>query len=285
MHAASGPSRFVVQVGAHEHHRGGHDIVPQLIRRGWHALLVEPQPNLASKLRTLYANATEQVRVVEVAVCPGSQTSISLWVLNGTETLGSNHSDIRCLGRETFVSAIASLNRAHVQRFQGQYYLTPNQCRRCSIKLNRPLPPNCMRHVFNHNIREKKVRCASIVDTIQEHQHGAPDFLVIDAEGAEATVLQQYFASGLRLPARIRYEKTYMGPEVHHNITTHLRSRGMEISLHGRMDVEFSSSASSDLFPAAVMTRTLAHTPSKRRGKRGGPHSSVRKVRPALKNT
>ena len=173
--------KYVVQVGAHDHHRGSNDIVPQLIKRGWRALLVEPQPNNIAKLQTLYAHVTERVRVAEAAICANeTQPSITLYHMNGTATLGSNHSDIRCLGRDTFVTAIESLNRAHVQRFQGQYYLTPKQCRKCSLRLKRPLPPNCMRHVFNHNIKERVVRCVSVVDLIHTYKHGPPDMLVVE---------------------------------------------------------------------------------------------------------
>eukprot|EP00966_Prymnesium_polylepis_P307377 7103207-Prymnesium_polylepis.1 len=172
---------YVVQVGAHDHHGGSHDVVPQLIQKGWRALLIEPQPNNVAKLRTMYQNVSDRVRIEEAAICANkSQSSITLWYMNGTATLGSNHSDVRCLGRDTFVTAIASLNRAHVQRFQGYYYSTPKACRRCAAKLNRSLPSNCMRHVFNHNIKERSVRCASVVDLIYAYQHGPPDMLMIE---------------------------------------------------------------------------------------------------------
>ena len=186
------------------------------------------------------------------------------------------------LGRETFVSAIASLNRAHVQRFQGQYYLTPNQCRRCAVKLNRPLPPNCMRHVFNHNIHERRVRCASIVDIIQGHRRGAPDMLVIDAEGAESTVLQQYFQSSLRLPSRIRYEKTYMAIETQHNITAHLEANGMAISFRGRMDVEWSSTTAIAISAPDMPASAKA---AKASGKRRAMPSSVKATEASARAT
>lgn len=83
-------------------------------------------------------------------------------------------------------------------------------------------------------------------------------------------MLQQYFASTLPLPTRIRYEITYMSAEMQRNVSDYLQRHGMSISYHGRMDVEWSSSTASPLPEIEQHTRR-----SKRGGgaKRGGGKS------------
>ena len=187
------PRPLVLQVGAHRHAGpAGHDPVRNMIEEGgYDAILIEPLPFAAAELRTRYAQHPG-VRVVEAAVCPGrvGRRAPLLFYLNGTSTLGSNTSDIRCLGR-AIKEELASLSKMHVLRHQRFY--RPHsvaQCRRCSERLGRPLPTDCMRDVIVANMQLMRVRCTTLATELPRvcASHGAtrvraPDVLVIDAEG------------------------------------------------------------------------------------------------------
>ena len=153
--------------------------------------LIEPLPGAAAELRERYTNYAG-VRVVEAAVCPGrvARRPPLLFYLNGTSTLGSNHSDIRCLGR-AIKEELASLSKMHMLRHQ-QFYRPHSvaQCKRCAERLGRPLPTDCMRDVIVANMQLTRVRCTTLAaelphtcDAQGTMRIRPPDVLVVDAEG------------------------------------------------------------------------------------------------------
>eukprot|EP00966_Prymnesium_polylepis_P303894 7020542-Prymnesium_polylepis.1 len=112
------PQPFVVQIGANDHAPGrtadrgqeknqadtGHreDPVPYAIRRGFRALLIEPVPQMAARLRERYppSGAGRNVTIAEAAVCGDcaerSRTFWSVDMSNSTGNWGTNTSDTRC---------------------------------------------------------------------------------------------------------------------------------------------------------------------------------------------
>ena len=206
----------VLQIGANSHGADiafSHDPVPTLIRQGWRATLVEPQPVAAGKLRAAYAATNGRVRVLEAAFCsePGV-SSVPLYFINGSRTLGSNESDIRCIGGDGAISGTASFSRQHVMAHQRFYKFTPSQCRSCAARLGRPLPPTCMRRVYADNLQMLDVRCVRTEDVAPDAR--SPDAVVIDAEGQDGKIvlrlLDDFRTHGARMPFVIVYEHAHL---------------------------------------------------------------------------
>ena len=206
--AASGNGRLLVQIGAHRH-EGGHDPSPGLIQSGWSAILFEPMPTSAKALRDKY-QSIPRVRVVEAAVCMNAtQSDARLWSLNLTRNLGSNESDVRCLGAK-LPTVIVSLSKRHLLKHQMGY--SPTMCTRCSKHLSRPLPPTCLRHAIDANLQASRVACSNVARELPTGRR-YPDVLVVDAEGADDIIVRQYFKSGLEPPRHLVYEQNHLTPK------------------------------------------------------------------------
>ena len=222
-------SSFVMQIGANTHEavsqRGDpyDNAVKLAIARGWKALLVEPAPQSFALLRSRYAHLTPRVQTKMAAVCAGSsktsngcnqlaQSFYSLDVSNGTGTHGSEDADVRCtLGqfgsKSIWISQLASFNRQFVFRHSGSFIHTPAECRRCTKRLGRttPLPDNCLRNVLKRNLVQVPVSCLCLKETAMPGS--TLRLLIIDAEGNDEAVLQQFPFERLR-PARVIFEST-----------------------------------------------------------------------------
>lgn len=243
----------VLQIGANGHTKGiaafHHDPVPFLIKRGWSATLVEPQPRLANRLRQNYAAMNSTVGVVQAAVCPEAMAlSVPLYFVNGSRTLGANESDIRCLGDDVS-SGTASFSRGLVLSHQRHYRFTPSQCALCAAALGRPLPPNCMRRVYEANLDVMHVPCARAADVLPTGDGGGDGssaaagiiaaatarrrltVLVVDAEGEDDHVvvrlLDMMGSSGP--PTVIIYEQVHMRAARRAALAKRLRESGMRI--------------------------------------------------------
>lgn len=254
MHATSA---LVLQVGANSHSSFAahqHDPVPLLIKQGWHAVLIEPQPTAAASLRKKHG-ANPHVRVVNAAVClDAAASAMPLFFVNASRTHGSNDSDTRCLGSENDVEAtlsgMASFSEAHIIKHERFYRYTPSQCARCAQRLSRPLPPTCMRRVFSANLDRISVACApftrsliaSLSSTFSDgggvagskglgervsEQSLAAGALVVDAEGADALIVERYLESGLPLPSAIVYESAHLRSSSKRRLTARLAQVGM----------------------------------------------------------
>ena len=133
-------------------------------------------------LRSRYSR-NGNVSVLREAVCPdASASSTMLWFINVSKMLGSNVSDARCLGDLSATSGTASLSRRHVTQYQRFYRFTPSQCKACSERLQKPLPPSCLSRVYVDNLDNVSVPCARLVSE-------RADALVVDAEGWDAAAL------------------------------------------------------------------------------------------------
>lgn len=205
---ASNAGRLLVQIGAHRH-EGGHDPSPGLIQAGWSAILFEPMPSSAKALRDKY-HSSANVRVVEAAVCTNAtQTFARLWSLNLTKNLGSNESDVRCMGAR-LPTVIVSLSKRHLLKHQMPY--SPTMCARCSKHVGRKLPPTCIRHAVDANLQADRVPCSNVARQMPAGRR-YPDVLVVDAEGSDDMIVRQYFESGLEPPRHLVYEQNHLTPK------------------------------------------------------------------------
>jgi hypothetical protein len=224
MQLAPSASRLLVQVGAHRH-EGGHDPAPKLIKAGWSAILFEPQPASAQALREKYQGVS-RVRVIQAALCTNStEEFVKMWSLNTTRNLGSNESDVRCMGAR-LPSVIASLSRQHLLKHQVAY--SPTICERCSRRLGRPLPKTCTRHVVDANLQWSRVQCSSVARELPAGRR-SPDVLMIDAEGADDHLVRQYFKSGLEPPSQLVFEQTHLNKARRWQLAWFLNSTGMRL--------------------------------------------------------
>ena len=144
----------------------------------------------------------------------GSPTTIPLYFINGSRTLGANESDVRCLG--DVVSGTASFSKALVMAHQRFYRYTPSQCASCATRLGRQLPPTCMRRVYADNLDVLQVRCAhagqlfgvNATGVDRQAPPGSVSLLVVDAEGEDDRVVARMLAIlGGEAPSVLVYEQ------------------------------------------------------------------------------
>ena len=231
----------LLQIGANSHGDSLgflHDPAPKLISKHWAAVLLEPQPGAAMALRRRYAG-NRRVRVVQAALCrDGSPPSMVLYFVNGSRTLGSNESDVRCMFDDA-ISGTASFSRAHVVAHQRWYRSTPSQCAKCSALLGRPLPPTCMSRVYTANLDSIDVPCASVAqllsnsndertDATQRRLPRAADFVVVDTEGADDMVVARYLQLAPRPPALLMFERTFIPGKRWKKLFNRLRAAGLQ---------------------------------------------------------
>lgn len=233
-------SSYVLQVGANEHTKPKGvdfvDPVPLAIDLGWRAGLVEPVPYLVSKLRTHYQNAVQnRVQIVQGAVCRScQQQDAKIWSVeldSNPATLGSNHSDPRCAqvrGAE-FVTQIASLSRKQVLASDRNLAWGRHRCNLCSQLVGRPLPADCLRGLVRDHLVAHRVSCLCLESMVPrlltEASRHAISLLMIDTEGHDLNVLQQYpFA---RVPTeRVIYETLHLQDHEIVIAAKHMRSHG-----------------------------------------------------------
>lgn len=219
---------LVLQIGANSHSGSiahAHDPVPFLIAHGWAATLLEPQPPAAAALRELYhKKLSATITVRGEAVCTDVMAATAtLWYINATKTLGSNHSDARCMGDFAAASGTASLSRGQVVQYQRFYRYTPSQCAACSLRLQRPLPPSCMARVYLDNLESVSVPCARFdVESL-----GTVDALVIDAEGADAAIVTRYLDVARTPPQALVYEHAFLHGPTRAKLAARLNRAGM----------------------------------------------------------
>ena len=218
----------LLQIGANEHSSNAafaHDPVPSLIRRGWSATLLEPQPGPASSLRTLYTS-NSAVRVVQAAMCQDdATTSVPLYFINGSKTLGANESDFRCMGGNV-ISGTASFTRSLIMAHQRFYKYTPSQCANCAKFLGRPLPPTCMRRVYSDNLDVISVPCARAADLLSGSETAL--LVVVDAEGEDDHIVTRLIELRKGAPPPVLvYEQAHLKKDRKHALARRLRSAGM----------------------------------------------------------
>ena len=228
---------IVLQVGANSHSDDAafaHDPVPRLIARvGWGAILVEPQPEAAASLRDRYRSKAPRVAVVEAAFCPDAAArSVPLYFINGTRTLGSNESDVRCVGKA--ISGTASFSKPHVLQHQRWYRFTPSQCATCSKLLGRALPPTCMRRVYLDNLEVANVPCAAVHQLLPSNTTSAAagsrvgaDVVVVDVEGEDDKVVGRYLDLVAPPPSVLVYEHAHLRTPRRAALASRLRAAGM----------------------------------------------------------
>lgn len=217
----------ILQVGANSHGASfahAHDPVPYLISHGWAATLIEPQPQAAAALRERYGG-NSAVAVRAEAVCTTDDAEYTtLWLINTTKTIGSNHSDARCLGDLAAISGTASLSRKQVLQYQRFYRFTPSQCAACSQRLGRPLPPSCMSRVYLDNLENVSVPCVPL----RAASEWAADVLVVDAEGHDADVVARYLEVVKATPPRaLVYEHAHLRGTIRLQLAHRLSAAGM----------------------------------------------------------
>ena len=214
------PQPFVVQVGANDHSprpQVNEDPVPAAIRFGFRALLIEPIPEMASRLEARYAS-TPRVRVINAAVCGNcstqeKRTMYTVDLTNRTGHWGTNFSDPRCitLTGARWVQELGSFRKAHVLEAAKQLGKNQKQrCEECSALLARPLPWNCLRRVVFDNIVSTTVPCVCLKELLREEKHA--DLLMVDTEGFDFHVLQQYPFDTVET-ARVVYESAHLADE------------------------------------------------------------------------
>ena len=153
----------------------------------------------------------------------GTAMAQEMWYVdttNATGNWGSNHSDARCLSNSGYfgwVEEIASLDKKRV--FKSSSYLqhsrnSAKRCAACSQELGRPLPSNCLAKMIHRNIRRVNVHCFCMGQEQEKTlrlrgQEKAVTLLIVDAEGFDLNVLQQYPFG--RLPTwRVVFEAKHM---------------------------------------------------------------------------
>ena len=217
-------SSLVVQVGANDHSK----IEPAglAIDRGWSALLVEPVPHLATRLRHRYADRHERVDIVAGAVCGSCQAVhastatayATMWAVDLAsrhgQTIGSNTSDPRCArvkGAE-YVSEIASLSREHVLNSDRNLAWGPSRCAECSAIVGRRLPSDCLRNLVRDHLVSTRVPCVCLATLLARRAATNVSLLMVDTEGHDLHVLRQYpFET---LPTwRVIYETKHLSGE------------------------------------------------------------------------
>lgn len=226
------PQPLIVQIGANDHSRdrlvetqektksakdsaSREDPVPAAIVRGFRAILIEPVPQMAARLNARYPMESwgRNVTILQAAVCGDctekSRTIFSVDMSNATGNWGSNTSDTRCavLSGVKWVQEVGSFHAGHVIQAGRSISKMGHRCKLCSQALGRPLPSNCLSHVVSKNLRKTEVPCACLERTLQGETR--VDFLMIDTEGFDYHVLQQYpFAKVPTL--RVVYESTHL---------------------------------------------------------------------------
>ena len=255
------PSKSVlVQVGANDHaaDHGGLDHLaddpgPMCVRRGWrHAHLIEPMATTFEALQRRYGTraptvtapstaARSQISLHRAAVC-GSACDIAhapFWsvdLANGTGTFGSLHADGRCAaaaGEATWLSEIASLDRRHLLKHAPLFRHTPHACDKCTAALRRtpPLPPSCMQRLVVDNLVSHEVDCLCLPALLRAEAHVS--LLLIDAEGRDAAVLDQYPFEALP-PDRVAFEAMHLSSAEWDRSVARLRALGYENVLGAR---------------------------------------------------
>ena len=244
------------QIGANIHSETSYtqdDPAPLAVESGWAATLLEPMPDIFSKLERHYTPRPPRVELVNAAVCaacgdaPVQMFSVDL--TNATGNWGSEDSDTRCLAANAGVEAcmphcenashwtseIASLDRAHLERHNHLFSYGPNQCKRCAERLGRPMPRDCMKNVVVKNIKATYVRCfCTAVELAPRLRrggrggHGGLSLLVIDAEGHDDLILLQFPFDSVR-PARLLFEASHFRPWRFYRLARHLRAWGYEM--------------------------------------------------------
>jgi len=239
------------QIGANIHEATTYaqeDPAPMAVALGWAATLLEPMPDVFAKLERRYTPRPPRVELLNAAVCgacgdaPLQMYSVDL--TNATGNWGSNDSDARCLaanagpeaciprceGASHWTSEIASLDRAHVTKHNRFFAYGPNQCRRCTARLERPLPNDCMRNVIVKNVRATDVHCFCAPTELGKRlRRGSRlSLLMVDAEGHDDAVLHQFPFATIR-PARVVFEANHLGWWRFHRLARHLRAWGYEM--------------------------------------------------------
>lgn len=214
----------LLQIGANAHDIASFrstpatlDVGPECVKRGWHAILMEPMPSIFAQLAARYANKTlvktanmqsgERLTLVRGVVCDNclSAPSIRMWYVNTktnvTGTWGSEHADTRCLsaqhGPSAILGEIASLSRSHLLKHEAYFKSSRRTCTRCSERVGRPvdrqLPANCLAHVVSRNLQSTQVACycpAHLLPTVPPaaYQRGA-DVQIVPGARVRGTAL------------------------------------------------------------------------------------------------
>lgn len=154
----------------------------------------------------------------------GATSSVPLYFINGSKTLGANESDVRCLGDA--ISGTASFTKNLILGHQRFYKFTPSQCEKCAARLGRPLPMTCMKRVYTDNLDVINVPCARSADLL-----GGPDaaqLVVVDAEGEDDHVVARLLDIGRGVPPPVLiYEQSHLRPARRAALAQRLRDVGM----------------------------------------------------------
>lgn len=238
----------LLQVGANIHEKTSYtqdDPAPLAVELGWSCTLLEPMPEVFEMLEKHYTPPPPNVKLINAAVCDECSdvplTMYSIDLTNATGNWGSNTSDTRCFaansGSEScmpfcnngshWTSEIASLTREHLVRHNRLFAYGPNQCRRCSQRLGRPMPSDCMREIITKNIKETSVHCFCIATDLASHADNL-SLLMIDAEGHDDAVLEQFPFDHMK-PARVIFEAFHLGLRRFYKIARYLRAYGYEM--------------------------------------------------------
>ena len=132
---------------------------------------------------------------------------------------------------------------------ERNYFNTDPYWGRSSKPVTRWLPPWCLRHVIKSNLRQRPIRCACLdteiaamaaalpsrappsSDPAHARKDGAAravvDLLVVDAEGHDDQVLDQY-PFGRWAPRRLVFEPKHLPPDRFQALAARLRARGYE---------------------------------------------------------
>mmetsp|Transcript_8826 Transcript_8826/g.19661 ORF Transcript_8826/g.19661 Transcript_8826/m.19661 type:complete len:290 (-) Transcript_8826:205-1074(-) len=237
---------LLLQVGANVHADTSYenaDPGPLCARLGWASVLLEPIPHLFEQLRQRYADSPH-IMPRRAAVCDScAQREARMWLVdltNASGRWGSNDSDPRCLGpKAAWLTEVASLSRKHVERHASTFYgaeYTRGMCAECAVQQGRPLPADCLRNVVLQNLREVSVPCFCLRDEVP--QLGSVALLLLDAEGRDYSILQQYPFAAVPT-ARVIFEAAHMSSTQFHAAGALLRAHGF-LWVEGRLGASMS---------------------------------------------
>ena len=236
----------IVQIGANDH-AAAHgalshvhdDPGPLAVKLGWSkAILVEPIASTFSVLQQRYRNVTDgRVSLLRAAVCGPScsMRSRAMWHVdldNATGTYGSNVSDGRCAklaGEAPWLREISSLSKGHILKHSSGFRSSADACEKCSHALGRRLPTNCMQRLLAENLVSTEVECLCLPELLLRGPWPgfAVTLLLVDAEGADADVLEQYPFAELP-PARVQFEPMHLTNAAWDRSVSLLRRLGYE---------------------------------------------------------
>ena len=169
-----GPNVFLLQIGAGDGTTG--DLIhPYLVRKGWRALLLEPEATAFERLCQVYAN-TPDVRCCQIAISDrdGPQNFYSVRNIEGLPW---------------WADQISSLKRDVIMSHQP---MIPDLAGRLDIR---------------------SVSCQRVETLIREHSIEAVDIVAVDTEGLDALIVSDILLAGLA-PKVLLFEHKHLPTDV-----------------------------------------------------------------------